>query len=76
MGGRSTIWVSNTTATLPDIPQCPCTEAESSREGSGWITAGSRCGRGVVLFERTLVHRAGVDTRQTLGSCAGIAEEG
>ena len=58
MDGGSTIWAPNADAAtaLPDIAQCPCTEANPSSKGCGGVTAWSRCRGSVVVLEWALVY--------------------
>jgi hypothetical protein len=76
MNGGSTIGVPLIPAALPNIPQCPRTEAESARERRGRIATRARRHGHVVILKGTLVDGARIGTGQALGPRARGREGG
>lgn len=72
MDGGSTIGVPNASIALPNIPQSPCSEAQSASERRGRVARGS--GRRRIILEGALVHRARVGAGEALGAWAGSRE--
>jgi hypothetical protein len=71
MNGGSTIGVPNASIALPNIPQSPCSEAQSTGERRGRVT---RSGWGRIIFERALVDGARVGAGQALSTWASAGE--